>query len=63
MTGSAAHGYVDEMRALIDWVGKDIDPVNAAKVQGRAAGDKNWGLRRLSLFGRGIRSIYKGQKT
>lgn len=30
---SAAHGYVSEMQALIDWVGKDINPVNAAKVK------------------------------
>jgi hypothetical protein len=28
-----AHGYLQEMRALIDWVGKDIDPTNAAKVR------------------------------
>lgn len=30
---SFAHGYVDEMQALIDWVGKDIDPAKAAKVK------------------------------
>jgi len=28
-----AHGYAQQMHALIDWVGKDIDPVNAAKVR------------------------------
>ena len=27
-----AHGYPQEMRALIDWVGKDIEPTNAAMV-------------------------------
>lgn len=30
---SAAHGYVGEMQALIDWVGKGIEPVMAAKVK------------------------------
>jgi len=28
-----AHGYTQQMHALIDWVSKDIDPVNAAKVR------------------------------
>ena len=29
----AAHGYTQQMRALIDWIGKDIDPVGAAGVR------------------------------
>ncbi|MBM3708666.1 MAG: Gfo/Idh/MocA family oxidoreductase [Actinobacteria bacterium] len=28
-----AHGYTQQMQALIDWIGKDIDPINAAKVR------------------------------
>lgn len=28
-----AHGYTQQMQALIDWIGKDIDPTNAAKVR------------------------------
>jgi len=28
-----AHGYTQQIQALIDWVSKDIDPVNAAKVR------------------------------
>ena len=51
--GSAAHGYVDEMRALIDWVGKDIDPVNAAKVTD--------GLRATKIGIKAIESIRTGQ--
>ena len=51
--GSAAHGYVDEMQALIDWVGKDVDPVNAAKVKD--------GLRATKIGIKMIESIRTGQ--
>jgi predicted dehydrogenase len=50
---SAAHGYVDEMKALIDWVGKDIDPVNAAKVED--------GLRATTIGEKAIAAIKTGQ--
>ncbi|MFB3040869.1 MAG: Gfo/Idh/MocA family protein [Candidatus Poribacteria bacterium] len=50
---SAAHGYVDEMKALIDWVGKDIDPVNAAKVED--------GVRATKLGIKAIEAIKTGQ--
>jgi len=50
---SAAHGYVDEMQALIDWVGKDIDPVNAAKVKD--------GVRATKLGIKAIEAIKTGQ--
>ena len=50
---SAAHGYVDEMRALIDWVRKDVDPVNAAKVKD--------GLRATTIGIKAIESIHTGQ--
>ena len=29
----AAHGYTQQMRALIDWICKDVDPVGAARVR------------------------------
>jgi myo-inositol 2-dehydrogenase/D-chiro-inositol 1-dehydrogenase len=50
---SAAHGYIDEMKALIDWVGKGIDPVNAAKVED--------GLRATKLGIKAIEAIKTGQ--
>jgi predicted dehydrogenase len=28
-----AHGYTQQIQAMIDWVGKDVEPVNAAKVR------------------------------
>jgi len=30
--GYIAHGYAQQMQAMIDWITKDIDPLNAAKV-------------------------------
>ncbi len=50
---SAAHGYVDQMQALIDWVGKGIDPVNAAKVKD--------GVRATKIGVKAIESIKTGQ--
>ena len=50
---SAAHGYVDEMRALIGWVGKDIDPVDAVKVKD--------GTRVTKIGIKAIESIKTGQ--
>ena len=50
---SAAHGYIDEMKALIDWVGKGVDPMNAAKVKD--------GVRATKLGVKAIESIKTGQ--
>ena len=34
-------GMSMKMQALIDWVGKDIDPVRCSESEGWAASDKN----------------------
>ncbi|MFQ6039319.1 MAG: Gfo/Idh/MocA family protein [Candidatus Poribacteria bacterium] len=49
---SAAHGYVGEMQALIDWVAEDIDPVMAAKPKD--------GTRATTLGVKAIESIKTG---
>ena len=50
---SAAHGYVDEMEALIDWVGNGVEPANAAKVKD--------GTRATKLGIKAIEAIKTGQ--
>lgn len=50
---TAAHGYTQEMHALMDWIGKDIDPAIGAKVRD--------GLRATKLAIKAFESIRTNQ--
>lgn len=48
-----AHGYVQQMRGMVDWFARDVDPVNAAKVED--------GVRATLMGVKAIEAIRTGQ--